>query len=90
MAAAAGPSPFGANNSAGPAFSGFAITPSDTTNFNSMCRSIYVGGAGNIVVIMSDGTSLTFVGCPAGLLLPVVAIRVNNTNTTATNLIGLV
>lgn len=69
----------------------FTITPSDTTNFSkNTSGGIYVGGAGDVVVILADGSTRTFSSAPAGAILPVVAVRVNSTNTTATDLIGLV
>ena len=89
MPAVAGPVPFMAQN-AGPAMDGFAITPSDSTNMAAICRAIYVGVAGDVVLVTSQSTVLTFKNCPAGLIIPIAAIRVNNTNTTATNLIGII
>lgn len=74
----------------GPANDGFVVTPSDTVDFTSMARALYVGGAGNVVAVMASGAVLTFVGVPAGALLPVRCTRVNNTNTTATSIVGLI
>lgn len=68
---------------------GFAITPHDTTKFTRPCEAIYVGGAGNAVVLMASGETVTFNGLTAGQVLHVKANRVNATNTTATNLVGL-
>lgn len=90
MTAAAGPTPFSSSNISGPALDGFVITPSNTVNFNTMARGIYVGGAGDIGLVTSQGTVLTFIGLTAGSILPIVCIRVNITNTTATSLIGLI
>ena len=74
----------------GPAGNFLSITPSDSTNFGFVTRGIYVGGAGNVAVVSANGeTTVTFVGVPAGAILPVAASRVNATNTTATNLVGL-
>lgn len=67
----------------------FAITKSDATDFSYYVRGIYVGGAGDVVVVNPDGTTCTFTGVPAGTILPVKARRVNSTNTTATNMVGL-
>ena len=67
----------------------FAITKSDTTDFTFYVRGIYVGGAGDVVVVNMDGTTATFSSVPAGTVLPVKARRVNSTNTTATNMVGL-
>lgn len=66
-----------------------AVTPHDSTNFDP-CRALYVGGAGTVVVVFADtGDAITFVGVPAGAILPVQAKRVNSTNTTATNIVAL-
>lgn len=74
-----------------PATKAFAITPHDSTNFSEMVRGIYVGVSGNIVAVMKDGeTAVTFSNVAASTILPVRCIRVNSTNTTATNLVGLV
>lgn len=72
-----------------PASAGFAITPSDETDFARVTRGIYVGGAGNVVVVWPDDTTTTFPSVPAGVILPVRAKRVNSTSTTATNMVGL-
>jgi hypothetical protein len=74
-----------------PASLPFAITPSDTTNFAEAARAIYVGSAGNVAVVpIEGGTAVTFVGAVAGSILPVRAIRVNSTGTTAGSLVGLI
>lgn len=72
-----------------PCDNAFAITPSDSTNFSYVTRGIYVGGAGNIAAVMLDGSVVTFVGAAAGTILPIRVSRVNLTNTTATNLVGI-
>lgn len=75
--------------STAPAASFAAITPSDATNFTKAARGIYVGGAGNVVIVGLDGAAVTFVGATAGSVIPAQAIRVNSTNTTATSLVAL-
>lgn len=67
---------------------GFAITTSDTVNFTHQTSAVWVGGAGNLVAIM-NGVPVTFTAVAAGTLLPIQATRVNATNTTASNLVGL-
>lgn len=67
----------------------FAITPHNTQPFPRRSRWLYVGGAGNVAAVFPDGGVVTFVGLPAGALLPIELIRVNATGTTATNLVGL-
>lgn len=72
-----------------PAESFEAVTASDTVNFSRGARAVYVGGAGNVVVVSKAGTAVTFVGVAAGTILPVECVRVNNTNTTATSMVAL-
>lgn len=76
-----------------PALNAAAITPSDdaANNFAAATRGIYVGGDGNIVIIPAGNnqSAVTLVGCVAGTVIPVRAIRVNATSTTATSLVRL-
>lgn len=66
-----------------------AITKSDATNFAAgECRGIYVGVTGDVVVVTSRGDTVTFKAVPVGVL-PVRAVRVNSTNTTATDMVAL-
>ncbi|CAB4146798.1 hypothetical protein UFOVP496_25 [uncultured Caudovirales phage] len=65
------------------------FTASDTINSYSfavpitvaapftLCRAIYVGGAGNITAAMSNGDSVTFTAVPVGTLLPIRATNVS-------------
>jgi len=62
---------------------------SDTVNFNSMFRGIYVGGTGNIVLTTPSGNTVTFNSVAAGIILPVCGIRLG-ASTTATNMIVLI
>lgn len=71
-------------------FGGFAITPSDTVNMLMPTKRIYVGGNGNIAAVMQSGDVLVFTSCLVGTFLDICAVRINNTSTTATNLIGLI
>ena len=77
-------------NFGGGAVGAFAITPSDTVN-HQVTRAIWVGGTGNISVLMMDGTSAVFTAVAASTNLPwpMRVRRVNATSTTATGLIGL-
>lgn len=71
----------------------FTITKSDTVNLTEeeqrMMRALYVGGAGNIVAVMPDGTKKTFTGLLAGTVYPIVVKRIDSTDTTASALLGL-
>ncbi|MEQ1770388.1 MAG: hypothetical protein ABL879_11165 [Devosia sp.] len=77
-------------SSVAPAANAFAITPNDSTDLEELCRALYVGSAGNISVVLKLGATVTFVGVPAGSILPVRAVRVRATGTTAGSLLGLV
>jgi hypothetical protein len=77
-----------------PAVGAFAITPSNATVFDGTGgkippRSLYVGGAGNVAVVMLNGTSVTFSGVAAGTTLPIRVKQVLATGTTATMILGL-
>jgi len=66
-----------------------AITPHDTTNIaTGPADAVYVGGAGNVVVVFENDSTVTMTA-PAGAILPVRAKRVNSTSTTATALVAL-
>lgn len=72
-----------------PAYDGFDITPADSTDFETATTSIYVGVDGAVKLTTIGGTTLTFNSLIGGTILPVRAVRVFATGTTATNLIGL-
>lgn len=68
-----------------------AVTKSDTVNFTqdaACCDALYVGGAGIVVAVLEDGTTVQFT-CIAGQVLPVRMKRVNSTSTTATLMVAL-
>jgi hypothetical protein len=77
------------------------ITASDTTDLPTT-RAIYVGGTGDIAIVMPDhnlalgasaaaaqAVDVVFSNVSAGTILPVQAVRVLSTGTTATNLVAL-
>lgn len=68
-------------NSLGSATNAAAVTKSDTTVL-SPTRALWVGGAGDLAVTMLDGTTATFVGVPAGTLLPLCVTKVMDMTTT--------
>jgi hypothetical protein len=72
-----------------PAASASAVTTSDSVDFSYPARALYIGGAGNVAVVLESGTAVTFSAVPAGAILPVVCKRVNATNTTATSIVAL-
>jgi hypothetical protein len=72
----------------GPATRAEAVTPSDVDELASYSRSLWVGGAGNVNVVMSDGTTVLISGVAAGTLLPIRVKQVKNTSTTATLMVS--
>lgn len=74
-----------------PASKAFAISPHNSNELPFITRGIYVGVGGDIVAILAeDSTAVTFKNAVAGTVIPVRAKIVQATNTTATNLLGLV
>lgn len=66
-----------------------AITPHDTNVFERPV-AVYVGVAGDVVIRPANGGSaVTFKGMAAGSVVPCMAIGVNSTSTTATNLVAI-
>lgn len=72
-----------------PARHGFDITPADGADLGELTRALYVGGAGNVTLVMASGAEVTLAGLLAGSLLPLRVRRVKATGTTATALVGL-
>ena len=67
-----------------------AVTPHDTNELADVTKALYVGGAGNVSVIATDDSvAVTFVGVPAGSVLPVRAKIVRSTSTTASNIVAM-
>lgn len=71
------------------------VTPSDTENIPSISgtnmngAALYVGGAGDVKVLMVGGDEVTFTGVAAGTFMPALVLRVFSTGTTATNIVAL-
>lgn len=69
---------------------GFAIVKSDTTIFSPPISRLWVGGVGNVAVIMANDTApVTFTAVAAGTMLEIQCTQVMSTNTTATLMVGL-
>lgn len=67
-----------------------AVTPHNSTNFtNGTCRALYVGTAGNVAIVPPTGAAVTLVAVVGGTVLPISAIRVNSTGTTASNIVAI-
>jgi hypothetical protein len=66
-----------------------AITKSDTDELEFVCRAIWVGGAGNIVLVTVGGETVTITAIAAGTLLKIRAKQIKSTSTTATVMVAL-
>ena len=77
-----------AYHGAGPAVGGAAVTPHDTNALAQVARGFVVGGAGNVAMIMLDGTTIT-VPALAGVQYGYVCTHVKSTGTTATGIVAL-
>jgi hypothetical protein len=64
-----------------------AVTPSDSTTI-PVTRSLYIGVAGDLAVVMADGQSVTFNEVAAGIF-PIQVTKVMATNTLATDIVAL-
>lgn len=71
-----------------PAKNWAAVSPSDTANM-TVTRGLWVGVGGDVVAVDVDGTACTFKNVPSGTLMPIRAVRVNLTSTTATDIVAL-
>lgn len=65
------------------------VVTSNSVTYESPTRGVYVGVGGNVKVDMVSGGTVTFVGVPAGALLPIQVERIYATGTTATNMVAL-
>lgn len=65
-----------------------AVTPSDGPT-ETRYASLYIGVAGDVAIETEHGSTVTFIGCLAGTILPVRNVRVLATGTTAASLVGL-
>ena len=66
-----------------------AILPSDTSDLPQVTRALYVGGDGDLAVVMRGGEDVTFADVSGGTLLPIRVSRVLAAGTTATGIVGL-
>lgn len=67
----------------------YAITPHNSNNESFAFRAIYVGVTGDVVVVDAAGNAVTYKNAVQGSYILMCGIRVNSTNTTATNLVGV-
>ena len=73
-----------------PATRCFAITKSDTDELAFVTNYLYIGGAGNVAVILEgDDDSVVLTGLAVGVLHKLRVKKVMSSNTTATAIVGL-
>jgi hypothetical protein len=73
-----------------PAGNAAAVTPHDTNGLANMSRGIYVGGGGNLQVVMAlNSATVNFASVAGGSLLPIRVSRVQSSGTTATGIIAV-
>tara|TARA_S200002703_G_scaffold160089_1_gene176882 strand:+ start:6145 stop:6360 length:216 start_codon:yes stop_codon:yes gene_type:complete len=65
-----------------------AVAATDPDTFDSVANGVYVGGTGNLVLTLEDGTTATFTAVPVGTTIPVRCAGIDAA-TTATNLVAL-
>ncbi len=74
-----------------PALAVVSITPSDSADLARALRDIRVGAPGDVVVVDTEGNTVTFAACIIGERLgPFHIARVKATGTTAGQLVGYV
>lgn len=74
-------------NSDLPADRHFAITPNDSTDLTITPRVIRIGGSGDIAIRDIAGVDITY-AVSDGEVIPIRAVRVLSTGTTATGIVG--
>ncbi|MGT2429252.1 spike base protein, RCAP_Rcc01079 family [Cupriavidus basilensis] len=73
-----------------PAVKAAAVTPNDSVVFDPPSKAIYVGGSGDLTVVLADDTNpVTFTSVQGGLPYPLMVKKVMLTGTTATGLVML-
>jgi hypothetical protein len=72
-----------------PARDGAQVVPDDAQDLAALPRAVYVGQTGHLSAVLVGGQALLFQNVQAGSVLPIRVKRVNQTGTTATNIIAL-
>lgn len=72
-----------------PARDAATVIPNDTLDLPEIPRAIYVGQSGDISLRLPGGQTAVFQNTQAGSFLPVRALGVNATGTTAAGLVAI-
>lgn len=71
-----------------PATGGAPAVPAAAGDMAQVARALWIGGAGDLDLVLADGDRVTLAGVPAGTLLPLRA-RALRPGTTATGVVAL-
>lgn len=66
----------------------FTVTPDNSTNFTNAARWLFVGSTGNAEIVTLGGETVLHKGLVGGNVYRIACVRVNISNTTATNMVG--
>ncbi|QOT13723.1 hypothetical protein JNUCC32_31035 (plasmid) [Paenibacillus sp. JNUCC32] len=67
-----------------------AVTPNNNANLTrGATKGLYVGGSGDVVVVMAGGSEVKFTGLAAGIVHPLSVVRVKATGTTAVGIVAV-
>jgi hypothetical protein len=68
------------------------VIPDNTNALSYATRALYVGSAGTLNVTAADNPddAILFVDVPAGTTLQIAVSKVNETDTTASNIVALI
>ena len=72
-----------------PASNGEVVVPHDSTNLGATSRALVIGVGGTISVETLGGQGALVLTVATGAVLALRVTRVNNTSTTATNIVSL-
>lgn len=68
----------------------FAITPSDSVDLPHLTRGLWIGTGGDInIVAICDTAAVVLKNVPGGVLLPIQAVRVYSSSTSASDIVGV-
>lgn len=83
------PNQWTSNNVTSPAYDFASVTPG--TPITGGFKALWIGVAGNVGITNFNGTSVVFIGVPAGSILPIMGLTVITTasGTTAESIIAL-
>ncbi len=76
--------------SPGPSPEPFAVTPTNTatTLFDNESRYFYVGTGGDLILVTRGGVEITYANVPSGGYVWASSVRVKDTGTTASGIVG--